>query len=217
MRIYTLVCSILAHAIAVSVVVIAPLFATSDLPEPRRTSTSIVIRSITVPDVRRQAARAARDPSPARVPPVSPPTVAPEAIADVPNDVPIEVGISPIPAGSFVSESGLTEPLPAPAPARTPPPPLRVGGSIRPPAKVAHVSPVYPAIARAAQVEGTVILEAVISESGGVDAVRVLRSAPLLDAAAIEAVRQWRFTPTMLNGQPIPVVMTVTVTFTLGR
>jgi len=64
-------------------------------------------------------------------------------------------------------------------------------------------------------VQGFVILEAVISEDGAVRSLRVLRSQPLLDAAAVEAVRQWRFTPTLLNGQPVPVVMTVTVNFRL--
>jgi protein TonB len=65
-------------------------------------------------------------------------------------------------------------------------------------------------------VQGVVILEAVIGEDGTVQNVRVLRSKPLLDDAAVEAVRQWRFTPTLLNGQPVPVVMTVTVAFTLN-
>jgi len=62
---------------------------------------------------------------------------------------------------------------------------------------------------------GIVVLEAVISESGGVDDVRILRSVALLDQAAIDAVRQWRFTPTMLNGEAVPIVMTVTVNFQL--
>jgi protein TonB len=65
------------------------------------------------------------------------------------------------------------------------------------------------------RVEGTVILEAVIGVDGTVQDVRVLRSIPLLDASAIEAVHQWRFTPTLLNGEPVAVVMTVTVTFSL--
>jgi protein TonB len=77
------------------------------------------------------------------------------------------------------------------------------------------MAPVYPAIARAAHVEGVVILEAVIGENGAVRDVRVLRSIQLLDDAATEAVRQWRFTPTLLNGQAVPVVMTVTVAFKL--
>jgi len=77
------------------------------------------------------------------------------------------------------------------------------------------VAPTYPPLARAAGVEGVVILEAVIAEDGSVRDVRVLRSNPLLEAAALEAVRQWRFSPTLLNGEPVPVVMTVTVAFRL--
>ena len=79
------------------------------------------------------------------------------------------------------------------------------------------MAPRYPAIAQASRVEGVVILEAVIAEDGSVQDVRVLRSKPLLDDAAMEAVRQWRFTPTLLGGQPVPVVMTITVSFTLNK
>ena len=63
--------------------------------------------------------------------------------------------------------------------------------------------------------EGVVILEAVIDADGSVTSVKVLRSIPLLDDAAVKAVRGWRFTPARLNGQAVPVVMTVTVNFTL--
>ena len=82
--------------------------------------------------------------------------------------------------------------------------------------KIVDAAPQYPAIARAAHVQGIVILEATIGEDGAVRDVRVLRSIPLLDVAAIDAVRQWRFTPTLLNGEPVPIVMTVTVGFTLN-
>jgi protein TonB len=94
--------------------------------------------------------------------------------------------------------------------------PVRVGGQIKAPAKVNNVAPVYPPVARQARVEGTVILEATISPQGRVTNVRVLRGIPLLDAAAIDAVRQWSYSPTLLNGVPVPVVMTVTVNFRLG-
>ncbi len=110
------------------------------------------------------------------------------------------------------SDVPIADLVPPPPP---PPPPLRVGGEIGPPQRVTDVAPVYPPIARAAHVEGIVILEAVIGEDDGARDVRVLRSRPLLDAAAIDAVRQWRFTPTLLNGRPVPVVMTVTVAFKL--
>jgi protein TonB len=75
---------------------------------------------------------------------------------------------------------------------------------------------VYPSIAQSARVQGVVILEATIGENGRVKDVKVLRSIPLLDQAAIDAVRQWEYTPTLLNNVPVPVIMTVTVQFTLN-
>ena len=77
------------------------------------------------------------------------------------------------------------------------------------------MAPIYPAIAQSARVAGVVIIEATIGPNGRVQEAKVLRSIPLLDAAALEAVRQWEFTPTLLNGVPVPVIMTVTVNFTL--
>jgi protein TonB len=86
------------------------------------------------------------------------------------------------------------------------------------PHKIVDVAPVYPPVAQRARVEGVVILEAVIDAQGRVEAVRVLRSIALLDQAAVDAVKQWRFTPALLNAEPVPVVMTVTVNFMLqGR
>jgi protein TonB len=64
-------------------------------------------------------------------------------------------------------------------------------------------------------VQGVVILEAVIDEHGEVGRIKVLKSMPLLDQAAITAVQQWRYTPTLLNGVPVSVLMTITVNFTL--
>lgn len=94
--------------------------------------------------------------------------------------------------------------------------PVRVGGSIRQPAKLVDAKPAYPETARQAGISGVVILEIVIDTDGAVKQARVLRSVPLLDAAAVETVKQWRFEPTLLNGNPVPVIMTVTVNFTAG-
>jgi TonB family protein len=93
---------------------------------------------------------------------------------------------------------------------------LRVGGNIRPPQKIHSVNPVYPQEAKDAQVQGVVIIEAKIAPDGSVAEAWVLRSIPMLDGAALEAVRQWRFMPTLLNGAPVPVIVTVTVNFTLA-
>ena len=113
---------------------------------------------------------------------------------------------------------GPPPPPSAPGPAPTSPSgmtPVRVGGNVKTPAKVKDVPPVYPPDALAARIGGVVILEATIDTDGRVYDAKVLRSIPLLDNAALEAVRQWEFTPTELNGMRVPVIMTVTVNFTL--
>ncbi len=104
----------------------------------------------------------------------------------------------------------------APAP-QDPQQAVRVGGAIKEPIKIKHVNPVYPDIARSARVQGIVILEVMIDAAGFVSDARVLRPVALLDDAALDAVRQWQFTPTELNGQPVPVIMTVTVAFRLDE
>ena len=90
---------------------------------------------------------------------------------------------------------------------------VRVGGNIAPPSKVHDVPAIVPDEAQRAGVRGVVIIEATIDADGTVKDARVLRSIPMLDAAAVAAVRQWRYTPTLLNGQAVPVIMTVTVPF----
>ena len=112
-----------------------------------------------------------------------------------------------------------------PAPPQPPPPPpagwaagaVRVGGNVSLPTKTKHVAPIYPPIAQSATVQGVVILEVLIGPDGKVLDARVLRSIPLLDQAALDAVRQWEFTPTLLNGSPVPVIMTATAQFTLNN
>lgn len=212
MRVYTLLFSIVTHVAVVLGVVVTTLVATDTLPEVRRAIDYIAVSAPAVPSpppVRRAPRPSAVTPAP------SFPVEAPEGISEeapVPPPLPDESmagtvvpdGIG-IPGGTF-----LDSPPPSP-----PPQPVRVGGAIEPPRRLRHVLPIYPPLARAAQVEGVVILEAVIAEDGTVRDVRTLRSIPLLDASAIEAVRQWRFTPTRLNGAPVSVVMTVTVAFTL--
>jgi TonB family protein len=91
---------------------------------------------------------------------------------------------------------------------------LRVGGNIRSPRKVKDARPVYPQDARDAGVQGVVIVEVRVDPDGRVGRAHVLRSIPLLDQAALDAVQQWEFEPTLLNGAPVAVVMTVTIQFT---
>lgn len=112
----------------------------------------------------------------------------------------------------------LPPPPPPPPPPPTPVPqaPVRVGGELKAPALLERVEPEYPLLAVRAQVQGVVILEAVVDRQGRVEDVHILRSIPLLDKAAIEAVRQWRYSPLLLNGKPERFVLTVTVSFSLS-
>jgi protein TonB len=112
--------------------------------------------------------------------------------------------------------NGVGPPPPPPPVIKQPPPEVvHVGGNVLAPRKIRDVKPVYPVIAQRSRVEGLVILEATIDTAGRVINVRVLQSKALLDQAAIDAVRQWEFTPTLLNGVPVSVIMNVTVNFRL--
>ena len=91
---------------------------------------------------------------------------------------------------------------------------VRISRAIRTPAKIKDVRPVYPAIAQAARAQGAVVIEATIGPDGRVVDTRVVRSIPLLDQAALDAVRQWEYAPTRVKGKAVPVVMTITINFT---
>ena len=91
---------------------------------------------------------------------------------------------------------------------------VHVGGQVRPPVKIKDVAPVYPAIAQSARVQGDVVIEATIDEQGKVADAKVVKSVPMLDQAALDAVQQWQYQPSLRNGVPTAVVMTVTVKFT---
>ncbi|HEX5107188.1 MAG TPA: energy transducer TonB [Vicinamibacterales bacterium] len=128
---------------------------------------------------------------------------------------------STAPAGAFSTAGGAPPPPPPPPPSPPFPPEvvagaIRIGGNIAAPMKIKDVKPAYPPIAQSAKVSGVVILEAVIGADGKVLDVRVVRSVPLLDQAAIDAVRQWEFRPVLMNGVPARVIMTMTVNFTLS-
>jgi protein TonB len=77
------------------------------------------------------------------------------------------------------------------------------------------VNPVYPPIARQTRVQGVIVMEAIISKEGSIESLRVLSGNPLLFQAAIDAVKQWKYRPATLNGEPVDVITTITVTFTL--
>jgi len=112
---------------------------------------------------------------------------------------------------------GLGQPVPAapPAPREAPRHPLQVSSGIMDAMLINRVEPRYPAIAQVARVSGAVVLSAVIAADGSVQSLRVVSGNPLLISAAYDAVRQWRYRPTLLNGQPVEVQTLITVNFVL--
>jgi len=93
--------------------------------------------------------------------------------------------------------------------------PIRLTGAVRPPVLLRKVTPDYPEIARISRREGKVILEIVVGRDGEVEGVTILRSDPLFDEAAAEAVRRWEYEPALQSGRPVKVLMTVVVQFRL--
>jgi protein TonB len=93
--------------------------------------------------------------------------------------------------------------------------PLRLGSTIAPPKKIKDVRPVYPRVGLATQAQGTVILDVTIGTDGKVQDAKVIHSVPQLDLAALEAVRQWEYEPTRINGALVTLIMTVVVNFAI--
>jgi periplasmic protein TonB len=219
---YTVPLSIAAHTIVIGALIIVPLAAVGVLPTPA--SRLIIFDSIPalpapppVAPARGPVATTAPTTNPSAAPVVAPPDIRPEPDVQPRTRVvgEIELGAGDVPAGLFQPTA---PPPPPPPPVRpaVPQAPVRPGGNIQQPVRVKDVPPVYPQLAQIARIQGVVIIEATIDVNGRVQDARVLRSIPQLDAAAVDAVRQWQYTPTLLNGMPVPVIITVTVNFRLN-
>lgn len=139
----------------------------------------------------------------------------PDPTPDDPEPI-VEENVEYIEAEEEVADTDFSFGGPAGGPPVIDQGPMRVGGEIQAPEKLVHVNPEYPELARRARLSGIVILEATIDREGNVVDVNVLRGLGLgLDEAAMNAVQQWKYTPTFYNGRPIEVLMTVTVQFQL--
>ena len=208
--------SIAVHLVVIALLFVIPLLANMTTPLPNETA-AVFVRAAAAPPppVLSRPLAAARTPiaPPSNAAPVTaPPAITRESLtADVPM-AQTATGIN----GADAAAMGTV--VAAVAPARAPEPP-RHAGPVRAaelpvaPVKIVDVRPVYPEMARAARVDGTVTLECLIDTAGRVTNLHVITSVPLLDRAAIDAVRQWRYTPSVYHGRPVSVLMTVTVRF----
>lgn len=223
MRSPGVIISALVHSVVIGVAIIAPLVASDILPAIQNPIAPYV-RAFRPADIPLSVAPRTRAPAPRRgAPTVAPFGVSPEKPQPPLTDSPtVPFGTEGLTTAGLPADLGASDTL-RPVPPPPPPPspssavvkPVPVGGRIRTPTRIRYVVPVYPAIAQSAHVQGDVALEAIIGVDGTVQNVRVVHGVQLLTEAGIDAVRQWRYTPTLLNGVPVPVVMTVTVSFRL--
>jgi len=146
----------------------------------------------------------------------------PEAAPGVPDSLAAVPGGIPADFISRLPERIASVPAPKPAPVRADPPPpptapLRVSTTVQSALLIFGPKPLYPPLARAARVQGTVRLTAIIGTDGAIRNLTLISGPPLLVRASLDAVQQWRYKPTLLNGSPVEVVTEVDVNFTLGQ
>jgi protein TonB len=243
-RVATATISLAVHVGVIVAIVVPALFATSALPTPPAMM-AFVAEAVPPPpppptppppaqEIKKQTPTASKTrqitPVEQRIsPPVPPaPTEAPTGISEETGletnagatstvAAGFEGGIPGTIAGGVIGGIERVLPPAPPPPVRTLKPAVRVGGQLTPPRLIHRVPPEYPLAAQHAQIEGIVILEATVDTDGHVESVRVLRSHSVLDRAAMDAVSQWEYEPLVLNGEPFPFVLTVTVSFHLDR
>jgi periplasmic protein TonB len=215
--------SLALHTIAAIALVVVPVLTATQLPEPTAS-----VRAFFV------------EPQVNAVPPPPPPPPAVQSVVhrptapvhlttgalvapiDIPAEVPnpgLDLGVEGGMPGGVEGgvEGGVLGGVVGGLPSEPTPPvaPVRIGGSVKAPTRLKYVAPEYPSLAVRARVSGVVVVDAILSPDGRVTGAKVLRSIPLLDDAALAAVRQWVYTPTLVGGVPVPVAMSVTVNFNL--
>jgi protein TonB len=213
--------SVAAHVAGLVAVLVLPLLSDERLPDQTGVVKAFFASPLELappppPPAAPRAAATVEPPRPASTQaftaPVDVPTeLAPESSLDLGVEGGVASGVEGGVPGGVVG--GVVGGLPE-AP-RPPVQPTRVGGVIQEPRKLKDVPPVYPDLAVKSRLEGVVILECVLDTRGRVQEARVLRGVPLLQEAALEAVRQWVYSITLVDGQPVPVILTVTVNFRL--
>ena len=228
----TVVVSTMAHVVTIGVLVLIPLIQTqaitipppdSSLLAPRIEAPQPVEVFVAQPRVQRYTQTdpnilTAPESIPDKILYVDEPTK-PNVAGSLPTVATND--ISNLLLGALNGGSEVVTPVaPTPPPLPPSPPiikaePIRQGGNVQAANLIHQVNPIYPPLARQARVQGVVVMEAVISKEGSIESLRVVTGHPLLNQAALDAVKQWKYRPTLLNGEPVEVITTVTVTFNL--
>jgi protein TonB len=225
----TLPVAYILEIIIIGIMVIVPLIYTEALPKAQLMTFLVAPPPPPPPP-----------PPPAKAPPVvvhkvsiqdlmKAPTVIPKTIAKIKDQPVVQTtgvvgGVSGgVPGGQMGGVLGGIIGGVAPGPPPPPPPPkpktpkrIRVGGQVEAAKLIFKPTPEYPPLAKMARIQGTVRLEAIIANDGTIQDLKVLSGHPLLVKAALDAVKQWRYQPTLLNGEPVEVVTEIDVNFTLA-
>jgi len=219
----TLAVSIVLHAILLVAVVVVPLLYYDSLPAPDEAVRAFFVTpAVAAPPPPPPPAAGVR-PAP-RTPVVPQPEEPAKFVAplETPAEIEPEEGIAlgvegGVPGGVEGGvPGGVVGGIVGGLPQEGPPPAaklVRVGGQIKTPKLLKRVDPVYPDLAKQARAGALIILEATVDVTGRVQEVRILRSPPLFDEPAVEALKQWTYRPLLLNGVPTPFIVTVTFNF----
>ena len=223
----TITYSVLIHGAALGVLILLPLLQMQAVPIPQLDTLlrpPNFVKTDEIPVITDMPAPRGLTPN---TDAVIAPTVIPSEIARI-VEAPAAVSLDVPQSGRGASiRSIFTEAInkpeetlpPPPKPAEPEPPvvpkdqPIRVGEGIQQGNVIRRTVPSYPPLALQARVQGVVVLEAIINKEGTIDSLRVVSGHPLLTRSAVEAVQQWTYRPTLLNGEPVAVVTTITVNF----
>ena len=223
-KVWTVWLSALIQALILGVLILIPLIYTSALPSAMMTT--FLVAPPPPPPPPPPAVKVIVKPQPKFIQQgkLVAPTVIPKKIQMIKEEAQPDVGMTGgvpggVPGGSA---GGVLGGIIGGAPGGLPPPPkpverLRVGGNVMAANIIHKVDPVYPQIAKTAHISGTVVLHAIIAKDGTIQELTFVSGPPLLMRAAMDAVKQWRYKPTLLNTQPVQVDTTITVIFNLGE
>ncbi len=222
-RPWTVAISLGLQTTLVAIALIAPLLHIASLDPPAKIQIQLPMQKVDLKVAPATTAAAPGTPRPVfHAPRLQAPTTIPRQIdltpdaPEIANAITTSGPASPLPGGFTI------EPLPPQIPVvkalpPSPAAPVRVGGGVQSAKLIFGPRPAYPALARAARIQGTVRIQALIARDGSIGNLQLLSGPPLLIAVAIEAVKQWRYQPTLLNGEPVEVITEIAVTFALSQ
>ncbi|MGH9612993.1 MAG: energy transducer TonB [Bryobacteraceae bacterium] len=221
--------SIAAEVLTVGLLVIVPLIYTNQLPGVRLSMELVAPPSPASPEPASHARESALQPRLAMRPRVfvfvknaadrAPLTISGMVFAPPDLGVPGSVGtLGTSGIADAMLHTGAASKPPAPAIAqseRAPGGPVHVGGHVQEAKLIRKVIPTYPTLAKQARISGVVRLVGIIGKDGNIENLQVISGHPMLVSAALDAVRQWVYRPTLLNGQPVEVIAPIEISFTL--